>query len=397
MNKYRELQIYLIRRFLLLMIMVSAMEYGIVRLLSHTILPFILNVFFDGASLNYLENLGFGITALCMFIAILFTLIIFVLPDSLRTPFNSAVDYISRRISITTKGGQSLLPKLDPNDLLLLLVLIIAVLICLIIPYVLGAIVYSHIVVRELHKIEEEEMELHKEYDQKRNLMLSDIAHDLRTPMTTVSGYSKALTDNMVPDSKKEEYLEAIQRKSKRVNDLITLLFDYVKLDTEGFKLMKQEVDLAELVREAGAFVYQDVEDADMTFDADIVEERVPVQLDRLQMSRVITNLLTNAIKHNKAGTRVGLFLYQEDDYIRVLVADSGDKIDKENAEHIFEPFVMGDESRSSKGGTGLGLSIAKKVVEMHGFTIRLVQGSRLAKYKFVGDYEKAFIISIKK
>ena len=134
-----------------------------------------------------------------------------------------------------------------------------------------------------------------------------------------------------------------------------------------------------------------------MTFDADIVEERVPVQLDRLQMSRVITNLLTNAIKHNKAGTRVGLFLYQEDDYIRVLVADSGDKIDKENAEHIFEPFVMGDESRSSKGGTGLGLSIAKKVVEMHGFTIRLVQGSRLAKYKFVGDYEKAFIISIKK
>jgi len=397
MNKYRELQIYLIRRFLLLMIMVSAMEYGIVRLLSHTILPFILNVFFDGASLNYLENLGFGITALCMFIAILFTLIIFILPDSLRTPFNSTVDYISRRISITTRGGQSLLPKLAPNDLLLLLVLIIAVLICLILPYVLGAIVYSHIVVRELHKIEEEEMELHKKYDQKRNLMLSDIAHDLRTPMTTVSGYSKALTDNMVPDSKKEEYLEAIQRKSKRVNDLITLLFDYVKLDTEGFKLMKQEVDLAELVREAGAFIYQDVEDADMTFDADIVEERVPVQLDRLQMSRVITNLLTNAIKHNKAGTRVGLFLYQEDDYIRVLVADSGDKIDKENAEHIFEPFVMGDESRSSKGGTGLGLSIAKKVVEMHGFTIRLVQGSRLAKYKFVGDYEKAFIISIKK
>ncbi len=397
MNKYRELQIYLIRRFLLLMIMVSAMEYGIVRLLSHTILPFILNVFFDGASLNYLENLGFGITAICMFIAILFTLIIFILPDSLRTPFNSAVDYISRRISITIRGGQSLLPKLDPNDLLRLLVLIIAVLICMIIPYVLGAIVYSHIVVRELHKIEEEEMELHKEYDQKRNLMLSDIAHDLRTPMTTVSGYSKALTDNMVPDSMKEEYLEAIQRKSKRVNDLITLLFDYVKLDTEGFKLMKQEVDLAELVREAGAFVYQDVEDADMTFDADIVEERVPVQLDRLQMSRVITNLLTNAIKHNKAGTRVGLFLYQEDDYIRILVADSGDKIDKENAEHIFEPFVMGDESRSSKGGTGLGLSIAKKVVEMHGFTIRLVQGSRLAKYKFVGDYEKAFIISIKK
>lgn len=379
--------------------LVGLVEYFVGKVLKATMVPFILVAYFDGADLESVSTVG--VTAIVF--GIIGTLILaflkFILPESVGIPISSAANRLLS--GIETKGGktnvaETILQEMGGQERAQLLFLVTVMAICLIIPYVLGAVLYASMVVREVKIIEAAELAKEREYEQRRNMMLSDIAHDLRTPMTTVSGYSKAIADGMVPEAKMKEYLEAIQTKSKRVNDLITLLFDYVKLDTDGFKLMKQDTDIAELTREAGAFVYQDVEDAGMGFDVDIPEEVITVPMDRLQMSRVITNLLTNAIKHNKKGTDIGLYLYREDDYVRVLVADTGDKIDKENAEHIFEPFVMGDESRSSKGGTGLGLSIAKKVVEMHGFNIKLVQGSHLEKYQIPGGYEKAFIIGIK-
>lgn len=399
MSRYRELQIFLIRRFILIIMLVGLVEYFVAKVLKATMVPFILVAYFDGADLESVSTVG--VTAIVF--GIIGTLILaflkFILPESVGIPISSAANRLLS--GIDTKGGktnvaETILQEMGGRERAQLLFLVTVMAICLIIPYVLGAVLYASMVVREVKIIEAAELAKEREYEQRRNMMLSDIAHDLRTPMTTVSGYSKAIADGMVPEAKMKEYLEAIQTKSKRVNDLITLLFDYVKLDTDGFKLVKQDTDIAELTREAGAFVYQDVEDAGMGFDVDIPEEVITVPMDRLQMSRVITNLLTNAIKHNKKGTDIGLYLYREDDYVRVLVADTGDKIDKENAEHIFEPFVMGDESRSSKGGTGLGLSIAKKVVEMHGFNIKLVQGSHLEKYQIPGGYEKAFIIGIK-
>ena len=383
----------------MIIMLVGLVEYFVAKVLKATMIPFILVAYFDGADLQSVSSVG--VTAIVF--GIIGTLILaflkFILPESVGIPISSAANRLLS--GIETKGGkesvaETILQEMRGQERAQLLFLVTVMAICIIIPYVLGAVLYASMVVREVKILEAAELAKEKEYEQRRNMMLSDIAHDLRTPMTTVSGYSKAIADGMVPEAKMKEYLEAIQTKSKRVNDLITLLFDYVKLDTDGFKLMKQDADIAELTREAGAFVYQDVEDAGMGFDVDIPEEVITVPMDRLQMSRVITNLLTNAIKHNKKGTDIGLYLYREDDYVRVLVADTGDKIDKENAEHIFEPFVMGDESRSSKGGTGLGLSIAKKVVEMHGFNIKLVQGSHLEKYQIPGGYEKAFIIGIK-
>ena len=116
--------------------------------------------------------------------------------------------------------------------------------------------------------------------------------------MTTVNGYAKALADGMVVEPEKQlEYLQAIQNKSARMNDLIHLLFEYVKLDSEGFSLDRKETDLSELLRENAALIYADFEDAGMEFEIDIPEEVVSVSVDSIQFSRVITNLLNNAIE----------------------------------------------------------------------------------------------------
>lgn len=258
------------------------------------------------------------------------------------------------------------------------------------VPIVMTAVWFSRIVAEEVEKNARQEEELRKSYEKARNLMLSDIAHDLRTPITTIGGYAKALNDGLVTsDEKKAEYLEAIQNKSQRMSDLITLLFDYVRLDSENYSLRLQKTDISELLRENAALLYQDVEEKGMEFEIDIPEECIELEVDRLQVSRVITNLINNALKHNPPETKILLQMQNLNGTIRIVVSDNGKLILPEVAQHIFEPFVVADASRESKGGSGLGLSIAKKIVEMHGWTIELLQDFK--------RQEKSFVINIRK
>ncbi len=264
----------------------------------------------------------------------------------------------------------------------------IITLVMFVIPIVLTAVWFSRIVAEEVEKNERQEEELRKQYERARNLMLSDIAHDLRTPITTIGGYAKALNDGLVTsDEKRTEYLEAIQNKSERMSDLITLLFDYVRLDSENYSLRLEKTDITELLRENAALLYADVEEKNMEFEIDIPEERIYLNIDRLQTSRIITNLINNALKHNSTGTRISLEMKQLDKGYQIIVRDNGTMIEPLVAEHIFEPFVMADASRESKGGSGLGLSIAKKIAEMHGWRIELIQDFE--------RQEKSFVINI--
>lgn len=269
------------------------------------------------------------------------------------------------------------------------LAIFITGIVIMLVPIILASLMFSRALVDEVHRMDREKEEIRKSYEKKRNLMLSDIAHDLRTPITTIAGYSKALNDDMVvSDEKKKEYLQAIENKSSRMSDLINLLFDYVRLDSEHYGLRRDEIDLPELLRTIAASLYSDVEEKGMEFEISIPEEVHMVSLDRVQFSRVIVNIINNAIKHNAEGTTISLEMKQEKDGIQVIVSDNGGLIPTFLAENIFEPFSMGDASRTAQRGSGLGLSIAKKIVEMHGWTLELKQ--------YYEEYKKSFVIKIK-
>lgn len=266
----------------------------------------------------------------------------------------------------------------------------IVTLVMFVIPIVTTAVWFSRIVAEEVEKNQQQEEELRKQYERARNLMLSDIAHDLRTPITTIGGYAKALNDGLVTsDEKRTEYLEAIQNKSQRMSDLITLLFDYVRLDSENYSLRLEKTDITELLRENAALLYADIEEKNMEFEIEIPEESIYVNVDRLQISRVVTNLINNVLKHNAQGTTIHLEMKQTDRGYQIIVRDNGTMIESHVADHIFEPFVVADASRESKGGSGLGLSIAEKIVKMHGWTIELIQDFE--------RQEKSFVINIRK
>lgn len=261
---------------------------------------------------------------------------------------------------------------------------IIGLLFIRILPYLVGAFCYSRIVTRQFNELLAQEESQKLARDQRRNLMLSDIAHDIKTPITTICGYSKALSEGVAGEKDRQSYLDAIYAKAMRMDELITLLFEYVKLESEGFTLHREPGDLAELTREMAALLYADFEDREMELVLEIPEEKVPFEMDRLQLGRAVTNLLTNAVRYGKAGGRVLVRLQEYE----LTVADEGEPVDPKFAAHIFEPFARGDKARSSKGGSGLGLGIAQRIVEMHG-------GKLVLNQNFGEGYTKAFQIRL--
>lgn len=257
-----------------------------------------------------------------------------------------------------------------------------------VLPYVICAILYSFNVSNKVYEIERIRRQREKEYEKRRNLLLSDITHDIKTPITTMAGFSKALADGTVPEEQRQSYLDSVYNKSMTVSNLVTLLFEYIKLDSTGYVLNRTELDFSELVRECAAGVYTEFEEKKIEPRIVIPERKLSVYVDKMQLERAINNLLTNTVKHNAEGAQVTISVSSEGGYAVFRVSDNGERIEKEDAIHIFEPFVRGDKSRKSGTGNGLGLSISKKITEMHGGRIMLIQYRDPEKYHMTKTFE---------
>jgi signal transduction histidine kinase len=174
--------------------------------------------------------------------------------------------------------------------------------------------------------------------------------------------------------------------KSKKVNELLDLMFQYAKLDSLDFEMKLQEVDLGRLIRDAVALHYNEFEIKNIELNIEIPQKPIKKELDNLEFSRAISNLIVNAYKHNKNGSKVNIRL-EDNDGIKIIVADNGENIADEIKETIFNPFICGDESRNSKAGSGLGLAITKKIIDKHGGKIFIDSN--------IEGYTKAFVIEL--
>lgn len=255
----------------------------------------------------------------------------------------------------------------------------------LVLPIVAGAFAFASLTQRRIdaeQRAREEERAL---FYERRNLLISDMAHDLRTPITTIIGMSQALSDGLVSDEADHaRYLRSISTKAARMSDLVDALFDFVKLDSERFRLNRRPVDLSQLVLNEAASLYTDVESSGMTLSIEVSEEPASVFADSFQLGRAVGNLISNAARHNDEGTEILVSLVRKAGVAEVVVADTGRRIE-EDAQALFDPFVRGDASRSGEG-SGLGLAIVARVVSMHGYRIRLDQP--------YGRFSKAFVIT---
>ena len=223
--------------------------------------------------------------------------------------------------------------------------------------------------------------------ENERVLLFANMAHDLKTPITSIIGFSKALSDGIIEDEeKKSEYLATINSKALKMNDLIDRLFEYVKLESAENILHKEDCDVAEILRNCIADVYTEYEDKKIQLDIKIPDDAVVKCVDKIELSRVYTNLLNNILKHNSSQINV---LVTMDENGTAFFADSGEAVPKEVEDSLFVPFVSGDKSRQSKNGSGLGLALAYKIMKKHGGDLRLI--------KNVEGYTKGFLVELKK
>ena len=400
MNSEKQLRGFILARFFIVLIIVSMVEFALVLLANKFFIPFIIKSFELDALIGADSSEKLFLIIFVLIATVLVNTIlplVKVSPEKINTILAGLLAGKGSNVAAAAETIKNLTANPKSSALLALAVILVGLI--LITPYVVGGVIFSLSVAREIRHLERAKEEARRKEEKRRYLMISNIVHDLKTPMTTVYGYAKALNDGIVPADKQVEYHEAIMAKTDRMNEVVALLLDYVKLDSEGFTFKRENLDLSELVRSCCAYSFTDVEAAGDELDVDIPEHPIYISADGKQMTRVINNLITNAIRHNDSGIKICVKVVSESetnsDDVRVFVADSGAEIPDELKESIFDPFVTGDASRASDGGTGLGLPLSVRICEMHGYSLKLVQNPEILRYRLGNEYQKVFVISL--
>lgn len=209
-----------------------------------------------------------------------------------------------------------------------------------------------------------------------RQRMLAGLSHDLKTPITVIQGFSKAIRDGVVSDEDRQKYLDLILSKTEHMSELISQFYEYSKLNHPDFELHCKKQDIAEAVRAALGYHYDELELRGYRLETDICEEPLYCNLDTQQAIRVMDNLLSNFYKYTAVGSTFYISIFKDGDSAKIIVADNGAGIPKETRDDIFEPFVVGEKARSGQS-SGLGLSLCKRIIEKHGGSIVLADSPK--------------------
>jgi signal transduction histidine kinase len=199
-----------------------------------------------------------------------------------------------------------------------------------------------------------------------RNFLMT-VSHELRTPLTAIRGHVEALREGVAQDEETRTLsLDVIAEEAGRLERLVGDVLDLAKLDARRFTLLREEVDMGQLLERAYSAFAEEARRRDIDYRRDIAARPVIVA-DGDRVLQIISNLLSNAFRWTPDGGRVELELGTEDGIVSVAVEDSGPGIAEEEQERIFRPFWSRDGT-----GTGLGLAIARELAMAHGGGIRL-------------------------
>ena len=217
----------------------------------------------------------------------------------------------------------------------------------------------------DLYALKEKE----REAENTKNELITNVAHDLRTPLTSIIGYLDILNSGAgLDEASQKKYLKIAYDKSKRLEQLINDLFSFTKLAYGNIPIKTTLIDIVKLLEQQIDEFYPSFEDHHLICEFKTYTSSAMVLADGEMIARAFENLITNAIKYGKDGKIVKIVVKQVVDDVKVTVINYGSIIPKEDIPYIFDRFYRVEQSRQeSTGGTGLGLSIAKSIIEKHG------------------------------
>lgn len=198
--------------------------------------------------------------------------------------------------------------------------------------------------------------------------LLSNLSHDIRTPLTSIIGYVDALNDGIVTEEEElKEFIGILSMKSKNLKHLTDQIFNVARIDAEDVLMNFEYLELNELLRNTVIDFIPELEKNQIKLVNEIKDVKYLVYADRIALSRVFQNILKNAIQHGKDGKEIGVRTRISNEYYRVIIWDRGKGIPKSKQKHIFERLFKVDDSRKfGASNSGLGMSIAKKIIDKH-------------------------------
>lgn len=226
-------------------------------------------------------------------------------------------------------------------------------------------------VIEEFQKVYEK----NKRNEESRKRMISNMSHDLRTPLTSMLGYMELILDDNTTDveelSKREEYLKIVYNKGNYLYNLMEEFFELSKLDSNDINLEIKEINVSEIIRQNIVGFFYEIKKLNIQPQINLPEEDVYALADERALNRILTNLINNSIKYGLQGTIIGISLIDQKDKISVEVYDNGAGIPENEINYIFDRLYTVEKSRRFKTkGSGIGLAVVKKLVKALNGTI---------------------------
>ncbi|KEI12374.1 histidine kinase [Clostridium novyi B str. ATCC 27606] len=206
-----------------------------------------------------------------------------------------------------------------------------------------------------------------EEVEENRRVFISNVSHELRSPITSIKGFIGGILDGVIPKEKENYYLSVAYEEIQRLTRLINDLLDLSSIEAGKFVLNVKEEDINEIIRLSIIKFETVIKSKKINVEVWLDEERLSVLVDRDKIIQVITNLIDNAIKYGKEEGNIEIRTKVKGQKVFISVYNDGPNISEEDGKYIWDRFYKGDKSRTLKVSTGLGLSIVRRIVTQHG------------------------------
>lgn len=226
--------------------------------------------------------------------------------------------------------------------------------------------------------------------EQRKNDLIMYLAHDLKTPLTSVIGYLTLLRDEpQIPQELRCRYTDIALGKAERLEELINEFFDITRFNLTTLTLDREQIYLSRMLEQLASEFAPILAERELEWRFAIAPD-IEIMGDADKLARAFDNLIRNAVSYSYAGTEILLFAQAEGDKAKVMIKNHGKTIAPDKLEHIFEQFYRADAARSSAtGGAGLGLAITKEIVELHGGTVTAASANESTIFIVVLPYKK--------
>lgn len=195
---------------------------------------------------------------------------------------------------------------------------------------------------------------------------ISNVSHELRSPITSIKGFVGGIIDGVIPKDKENYYMNIVYDEVNRLARLVNDLLDMSAMESGKFNLVVSEFDINSVIKLCILNLERKIESKGLSLDATFNDKRSFVVADRDRIIQVLTNLLENAIKYSEANGDIKVDVYSKGEKMYISIFNSGENISKEDINHIWDRFYKSDKSRTNKISTGLGLSIVRLILSQH-------------------------------